>query len=581
MSVLAAATDPAIVTANLDALRIVDATAARAVESAALPAGLELRATRDAALNYWWPDAGGGRWLGRTSLPAARSAGLIESFAFGPGNVLLVECGGGHELLALLQRLPAHAAVFVIEPDVQEIALLLRLHDVAQAVAARRLWLFAGDGAWDAAADAMRREPGLLPPQRVLAWPWWTTQRVREITERVTALAADVGRHREARLRELAAPAVAPRVGSTAVLALHPSRESVRLAERLAWGLDERCVPATRFCRDAPARMHSLALAEHLHATAPERAILVDALRADADRCLMPDVRVISWLSPGFNVSAEWIAAIGPRDRLVVSTAAQLAAARAAGFDATRLVHLPPAARIVPTTPRRRGVLVADVGGTDARAVGLTLTSHVALWNELVAVVERVAGACTARDAERLLRDAEHRSGVSLDDADVRTEFVRRVREFLIPTLVNRAIVHALQGANIEADVYGEGWPATFDSSLRLAGVRPPADTAYDWVIHGAVTDEPDADLLDAVAAGAVPMIRVGSDHRLPDAFGALLGDRHVLTFASPDELVRTIRQLSPAADNPAAQHVRSRHTWALRLDELAARWPDAGIGRR
>ncbi|MFO0973464.1 MAG: hypothetical protein U1A27_08515 [Phycisphaerae bacterium] len=563
--------DPRIFEANLRALRAHLPEIADRLTAAAAPAGLALCRAEDDTPTLTWPDGRGAtRWLGDTRLPTARAAGLLRAFDAGSGNVLLVGAGGGHEFAPLLGRLDRTRALFVVEPDAAALALALRLHDCAAAIAAGRLLPFAGEPAWDALRDYLLAHAGCLPPQRILAWPWFSANDTHAVSARAGEIAAAVGRARDARLRAVAVDAGPPLdPGQVDFVCPGADPAALDLAQRLAESAAERRLVARHHLADSPQQMHPLALAEHLARSPAQTIILIDRVRADMAARLRRDARVITWLSPGAALTVESAQRLEPADGLVVMNGEQADLARRGGHERTRLCR--PAARRTQPARRRPLLLLADWADLAAGAAGLRLASHVALWETAQKLFASRAEGYADADFDALFARVERDSGVRIGDAAVRDAVAARVRHLLAPALVGRVYIDALLAAGIDFDLAGRGWDSDTRAAPRWCGREPPADAVYDFVtaVRPGATHE--WQLLDAVAAGAVPLVR--APRGVPDLCADELWPADAaVRYASAAELIAAAQRPAPrTARESAAERVRARHTWAHRLVEALA----------
>jgi hypothetical protein len=461
----------------------------------------------------------------------------------------------------------------VIEPDAANLAMALRLHDFSRDLAARRLWPLVGEAAWEQLRAALLAEPGLLPPDRVLAWPWFTPAESHDLRTRLTTLATEVGRHRENALRALrdGAGPLTPRpfreCRSIVVVSIQPDPDRAHIARGVAWGLTESGRRAQSYCVDSPTRVHALALGRFIRNESPDAVILIDATRGELGGLLPDGVGVATWLSPKGSVDGGLASRLGADDRLIVGTAEQAEAARAAGIAPDRVALAPPAGR--PTGPRERRALVVIADGADVRpqAAGVHLASHVALWNAAARVIGARADGYFDSDFERLFEQAEVECGVRISEATVRGDLRDRIRTVLGPALLNRAYIDALLDANVAFDLYGDGWAGLDDYTGVHCGRRPDGAVGYASALHvtpsGAVTGE----LLDAVANGAAPLIR-GNPHRRAEPY---FDGESCAGFRDRGELVALAGRDLRGVGARAAERVLAQHTWKQRLAGLMA----------
>ncbi len=295
--------DPSLFEKNIAALREVDAALAERL--AGLPlAPAEPAVGRDGSVTFRLPGpTGEPQWFGRTSMPTVSGPAMLDCFNHAGNNVALPGIGQGIEAKLLTDRLAAHRAVFVLEPDARRLALALRVHDLAAPLQSGKLVLLTGDDLAEQLGDFLAQSAGYVIPDRLLSWPWLVPGDIESFTAVLQQGSAAALHRRTAALadleRELAAAAGAgartecAREGSTMQsgrtsprgnpfpppttlvgLALHPSPSTARRAAELADAAAQAGLTWHHCIADAPAHGHALA---HLHVVAkrnPERLLL-------------------------------------------------------------------------------------------------------------------------------------------------------------------------------------------------------------------------------------------------------------------------------------------------------------------
>ena len=186
--------EPEIWRRNLAALQEVDAVLAETLAAVNVPASVVSAVGRDGELTYRIGEGSeAAAWFGRTSMPSISGPAILDTFDPGNGNVLLPKMGQGIEMKLLLERLPAHRAVFVLEDDSLAAVLALRLYDVSDGIRAGRLVLLTGGQPEDSLRQFLTDHGGYVIPDRILGWPWLSQadhQRIRLGVERAVTLAA-------------------------------------------------------------------------------------------------------------------------------------------------------------------------------------------------------------------------------------------------------------------------------------------------------------------------------------------------------------------------------------------------------
>lgn len=557
---------------------------AESLRRAALPADVRFATGRDGAMTLFWQQADGSpAWLGRTTMPQARAEALVEAFAPGSGNVLLVGIGQGAEAAMLLARLAPHQAVFVIEEDAPTAALAICLHDFAVHLERGRLLIFAGSDAWGGLHRFLLEQSGYLVPDRVLSWPHFSHSDVHAISARLTAISQDVAVHRAARRAALSsvleqaslgqAGSSASQRGRLAIVSAAPSSAAWEAASRLGEGASAAGAEVVTFVYNRPDAVHPLAMEERLASWRPLRIVMLDCLPG-ALGFRLPGALLEVMPTHGQPFSHEWLGQIPADARLIARSARQQSAAVEAGFPAARIVLCPPAARVAAvqrgvnqaaSAPRAdasasRGVaLLATPLSTSAAAAGLNLATHVKLYERAASLGAARVDTLKPADAESLLAKAERDLGFHIRSAAVRSGLLERVTRLLIPALVNeayRAIAHS-RDPQLACIPHGGELPG--------AGLFVVLDAAESR-IHA---------ILDALAMDGCVAVRQNDD-TVDAALGDVAGAAaHLIRFGSRAELTELLDryqrepQAFAARGSAGGAFVRASHTWLHRFQSL------------
>ena len=585
---------------NVASLRTVDPDLATTLEQLTLPDHVRPATGRDGAVTYRLrsPD-GDEQWFGRTSMPTVSGPAVLAGFDPGDGNVALPGIGSGYEARLLCRRLRGFQAVFVLETDALPVAMALRLVDLADPIASRRLVLFVADP-WEPVLTAMlEQNEGFVAPSRLMRWLWLDAKTLQGASEAMSRSLKQVQRTRDAVLADLAHRGVAltprsplPEQPNVAIVTGSPAPTVSRLGRDLYGGASALGWAGGCAVMDSPAGAHTTA---HVRAVVESNPDVILSLDYVHQRLAgMPDqVPFVIWLSPAASVDAQVAAALGCDGRCVVMTDALRRDMLDTGCDAPRILSLPLAAQpsrydaLEPSQEALRGA-VCDVAmiaaGADiaAEACNLRLTSHQALWGELTEVIGRNVDTYHDRLLDEIITQAQRRSGVTLGDPAVRTQLMGVARTVLGPTLQRLAMVRALTDAGLRVGLWGPGW----DFCKDLADVYHGSvvSDAQRVAIYRAATltmvVEPDGvakqELMDAVACGAAVMIKTGPPTRAWDSPAAMFDlQDHLAGFADRRQLVATARRLLSDADarqrlaSRARDHLLEQHTYRRRLVQL------------
>ncbi len=535
MTVAAPHIPPEVFSANLDALRAVDPSLAARVAAVRVEDVQEPAVGRDGSLTLRIRAADGmTTWHGRTSMPTISAPAIVRLVDPGTAGVALPGIGHGLEARLLAERLAPQQAVFVFESDAGRLAAALRLNDLSDCLRGRRIILLCSDDV-SAALDAfLAAHPGMLFPERIVAWPWLTlpeTQRFNAALER--AHLAHQHRRR-ARHQELAAALAARgerRLPTDHVrCVVHAHRAGAwtddvlsgipRAAGELGWTIE--IIDG----RD-PLRADPLSLAEAAVRIDADFVLLLNAARGDSRAPLPRSVPVISYyVEPGLTARDD-LAAVGEGD-VVCAVDRQLgeylrSAARAPDVQ---LVPLG-AARACgmqdqPQSPAgvSRGsfdvVILQDAADLSPEAHGLTLGSPAAIWQTMCRICEANIDTMTGDWAVRLVELACRQLRLEIQDSTMRKLLARRFEAGAAPTLIAMACVRDLTAADCRVRLCGSGWqrhPAV--KELAALDGAPAAAAAMAPLLGGIpllVECDPRGSLspaaLAALASGCMPILR-------------------------------------------------------------------------
>lgn len=457
------------------------------VDAASLPP-FEPAVGRDGSATFLLGDANGERgWFGGSSMPTISARAMFGGFVSDGASLALPSVLTGQDVLVLLDRLPAHAAVFVLEASPAMVKLAMRLYDYTAPMEAGRLvWLIGVDRS-AAIVAFFESHVGYELPRHVPRVPQCPPQEMALLQRELegaavavgAALAQAVGRSSSAigaRCFSEISPApclvlvgVDPREA-----AIERARGVGRALTALGWRWGA-CIP------DAPNKCHVLARLGLIGRLQPEAVLFLGGC-TESFRALLPDaLPVVSWCATGGQVEADAAAKLRPRD---------LWCARSVADRARWIDHGMPEGQVCVLdvgVDGERHRPTAPVGGEPAEVAlwidppddrpescGISLVSHVSLWRSMQHVLERACDEYTYETAERYLREAEAESQVRVTDGAVREWFLKMVRNVIAPARVALAIASRLDTLGVGVDVCGANWPAdVLKGGCRLKGPIP------------------------------------------------------------------------------------------------------------
>ena len=581
---------------NLEALAEDQPRLAERIEATDMPATVERLAGRDGADTFRiLGEDGSRRWFGRSSMPTISAPALVGGLVSQGRNLILPTIATGRETLLASQRLPRHCAVFVYEHDPLALKLALHLHDLSGLMRRRRVVLLCGDDAGTALAEFFAACPGFEYPQQLLPLPLLAPARRDRIQAEIESAGSKVAQ-RQLEVVERTAPSVRERTGfvltdtpRVAILSRDPREETIALARRLGHTAQRMGWAAEVSVPDRPDRAHLLVRLEVIHRHRPDLVVLLNCLKGRLAHYLPRSQPVCSWLIAADSVDAargegfpgnQAIFAAGPdiceRLKAAGATPEQVQLLEAAA-DTAVFAPLGEGAPVQPETACDVAVL-ADAHDPRPEAAGITLASHMRLWNELRSLIGRAPDTWRDESAPKLLKRAERSSGTKITDQELRDRFAVLSRQRLVPTSLTRRSIERLVQEGLEVAVWGGGWEVCDTVRALVRGPIPDARRRNAIYNTAGVVLCPHFDqrtaqtVLDCLAAGGCPLyhrpeVRLA---RLHPQLGEVL--QAVPHAASLEGMTREARrrvadaEARRAASERARSAVLERHSLASRL---------------
>lgn len=475
--------------ANIKALETVDPELARKLSQCTLPDDLEPTATFDGVTSFRSSQLSPSGWFAHTGMPTVGEHAIVDKFDFGGANPLLPGCGQGYGLGRVLDKITDHQTVFVWEPELLHLALLLRIHDFSHRLLGRNLVFLYQSDLGDSLIDFFADHTLLSPPAKMLAWPSIDPERMQELSARIEHGVGEIS----LKLRSAMVETV-ERVGSLEVkpitsheparvlitsLAPHPA--SHRFACDLGWGLEKLGHTCCKFLLDEPEHASSLALGNTLAEFQPQAVISVGLVFNDwpvrppaqlpfASVIALPEMTLAPALIERLRPAEHEVFLAGENDvQLLADTipAEQLAAIDLAVNPAS---FVPIDAAELADRQRCDLLFIADVVDLDPQRYGIGQKSHQTLWRHLVAEISRAPLSFSTDRADELLKRACRQTRIELSEEQLFEAFVDVFRRRLIPSAGALTIARQLIKAGFKLAILGAGW----DGHADLAPLAQP-----------------------------------------------------------------------------------------------------------
>jgi len=584
-----ASLDPVVWSGNLDALSREAPDFAKTLRETSLPDTWRPVLALDESRTYRTePPGQPPTWLGHTAAPRTRARGMLQTFDAGGQNVALPCAGAGAELTYLLEKLPAHIAVFLFEPDIYTLAAILRLHDLSHDIAAGRCILLPPEDQQATLERLLAHHLGLMSPANILLpdlVPPTQVQSLRTLCENVgrevtTRRAAELQALKNATPAKPAPPAARPRV---AILSLGTQRSTHATARQLEQAVHR--LGGDALCRavQGPRDVLGLTHCQALRAFTPQLTICAGHLPNVLP--VRPPGICCAWFLTEQDIPAEL-----PDDgTLYLAASPRIAQAlRRAAPDAHAVIDWFWACEPTPepspdTTPDEVVVLVGNLLDARPQTYRVDQTTHRRLWEHVRKITAKEWQTPRILRPQQLLVRAERESGIKLTESSLRETMVSLIERVLIPAVVLEQIAARLAKGPPTLTL-GTGW-----GRLSAPNRRPLADDLAE--LHDLATvphpracivaghfDPLQPAVLHAAASGWPLLLHaLGGRPLTPQLGNVLQPKQHVETFADADDLLRSLESIRDASRTSAKRvararhHVLANHTYDRRLENLLA----------
>lgn len=515
-------------------------------------------------------------WFGRSSMPTVSAPALVGGFQPDGRNVILPVMGTGREALLVAERLPPHCAVFVFERELLYVKLALCVCDWSDLIRRRRVVLLCGDDVETVLADFFSACPGFEFPQHMIPLSLLSSGeqdrmklRLESAGRQVAAIQWTAANQLAAELRDLpaAAPGDRPRV---LLSSRDPRREALGAVAQLTATLEHLGCPVASSVPDRPDKAHAASRLAAIRRHEPDLVLLLNCLKGSLQQHLPQSLATVSWFITPDSVESALAEDLGGHRAIFAAHPAMIDRLIEAGAPADNVHLLEHAADPLTFAPAEveeaagqrwncQAAVLADGADLSPGAANITLSSHIRLWESVRDLTAKALGSWCDASVSQTLERAGSKSGVRLDDDEVRRQFGEVIRCRLVPTLQARRAVESLAGQGLEAGLWGDGWETHTSVSGLVRGAIPDAAgrnlifNSAPVVVLPVFRDDTARIVLECLAAGSCPVIRT-PERPLADLHPQLC---EVLSTvpgaASPREMASLAKELVADADRRAA----------------------------
>lgn len=414
-------------------------------------------------------------WLGASSMPTISAAEVFSSFVSESTSIVVPGILTGREPIVLAGRIPPHTAVFVLEDDPLPIKLAMHLHDYHELFNCGRLVLILGPDYGESLCRFIRRNPGYELPSTMVKVPQRTPAQFADIQRRLEAAGAEVAKVVLESIQRSTASLLdrpqrdVPANPAVAVVGVDPRPCAISHAHALARSAEALGWRVALSIPDAPSRCHTGSRLDAIASCGADFVVIASGAAGSLREAVPPDYPIVSWFAP-FSVLPQSLGdPPGPRDVALVATRSQREHLVQLGWPASKIrvesltfddTCFRP---LRPSTADRHRMnadvaLLADMPDDRPEACGITLTSHLPLWDSLRHAVARAAAGNISPDVDSLLRQAEAKSGVRITDDGLRNRLLALARQHVLPVAVGHAVMSGLDRRVLRVGVWGSGW---------------------------------------------------------------------------------------------------------------------------
>jgi len=411
---------------NISALRKFQPDLAEIIDAIIIPDTITQTPGRDGTETYLiHSDDGKFTWLGQSSMPHVSVEEILYNYKYVGGNVALPGVLTGLEPLSIAAKLPNYAAVFVIEDQPLHIKLVFQLYDYTHLMARGRLVFMVRDQMDKNMRSFFQSRPGYESPRNLIRVPQCSPVTTTEIQrglessgEHVVAVQSEYLNETISSIRKRRFNPI-PSVPRVAVVSADVQPQVLDYAQRLTRAMDRMgwsylcCTP------DQPDRCHVI---ERLRTIEKSSADFVLVLNSGAEtlRSLLPDdLPIISWYLSKATLSETQVTNIGSKDMIFVaspsmyhglccglSSLSNIKRCDLAADDT--IFHKDSSPGNTPLSQTADVAVLMNLPDDDPHACGVTLTSHIKLWDILKEEINRDVDQYRSGLADDILNKAQN-----------------------------------------------------------------------------------------------------------------------------------------------------------------------------
>ncbi len=296
---------------NIAALSEIDPTTTKQIEASDWSNNIVFKPALDGTMSAFGPELSKSGWFAASGAPTIREKVLTDNMSVENVNLILPGSGHGEGLRRLLLRIKPWQSIFVHEPNIRLIAILLSLNDFSSAIKNRQLILLTQDDLKDSLVVFFEKNPSFIVPTRMLSWPWLSEREATALSQKVEMAITEINQQiglkiAHARQELLDSYLANGNTEQIEIISLTDKVEHTQLVENILSALKKLKKPAGKYMLDCPEHNGIISLTQRLSATRPGTIFSVGMTRKQINLTLPPTVRFISLLNaPGEEVSEQ------------------------------------------------------------------------------------------------------------------------------------------------------------------------------------------------------------------------------------------------------------------------------------
>ncbi len=522
---------------NLSALETVDGSLAGKLSDVSWPDDLQFLPALDGTPTAFSREFGRSGWYAFSSVPQIREKIVCDQFSPGSANVILPGAGQGVGLQRLLARFNLCQSIYIWEPDLLQIAVLLTLYDFSRDIAGRRLIILADPDLTKTLVDYVASHLDIKKKKKMMSWPWITENHMQEISLKVEKAVGEfngiINKTVETLQKQVTEiltriPDRKTPIINIKIISPHVHPRIHQLARDFQSAVNKLGYISEVYVFDRPEHSSGIGVLNELIRTPPDLIISIGIGKKSWSVQIPSTIPFISVLTPPGVGLGEKVADIpepaeneyfvlGSRDDLNFLLNKKISSEKLFLIEiGVNPDNFRPLGKAVDT----QIAVFADHPDSDPEKIGISQESHKFLWKQIEELIRQNPLGFSNVRADVFIGKASQRSGIKISDPELLKSFSLCARRYLGPVAVAEVLVEAMIGAGLKLRIYGSGWQET-----RFAPIAEvlPGDSET---------------LNEAFNSASMVMVLDNESNFRQNIFDALCAGRRVILKKNPEDLL-------------------------------------------